>query len=251
MEAKDKIIVPLDVDSPIKAIELVRQLTPFVGGFKVGLEFITAMLVSIITAPDGLLSDVKVAMIQELFRRMSGKIFWDGKFHDIPNTVGAATKALGPLGVKMFNVHASAGEEAIKAAVANKGNSEVLGVTVLTSIDPASCQSIFGCEPGDKVLQFAKMLKKAGAQGIICSPKELELLGKEKELEGMLRITPGVRPVWAAVGDQKRVMTPAEAIKAGATALVIGRPITNPPAEIGTPVDAAKRIAEEILAALE
>jgi len=95
-------------------------------------------------------------------------------------------------------------------------------------------------------MEFALMAKEAGCNGVICSPKELEFLRREPALASMLMVTPGVRSAWAAVGDQKRVMTPAEAIKAGASFLVIGRPITQPPVEIGSPVEAAQRIAEEI-----
>ncbi len=235
MEAKDRIIVALDVDSLDKAKTLVESLAPHVGCFKVGLELLTA---------------VGAPQVVEFVHSLGGQVFYDGKFNDIPNTVGGAAKAVARLNVKMFNVHASAGRESVEAAVANKGNSLVLGVTVLTSIDEEECISIFGDQPGPKVLQFAKVLAEVGADGIICSPQELELLGKQKELGSLLKVTPGVRPEWATVGDQKRIMTPAEAIKAGATALVIGRPITKSPAEIGTPADAVQKITEEISRAL-
>ncbi len=235
MEVKDRIIVALDVDNLDKAQSLVESLAPHVGCFKVGLELLTA---------------VGAPKVVEFVYSLGGEVFYDGKFNDIPNTVGGAAKAVAEMNVKMFNVHASAGKKAVEAAIANKGKSLVLGVTVLTSIDEEECISIFGNIPGIKVLQFARMLAKVGADGVICSPQELELLGKHGELDSLLKITPGVRPLWAVANDQKRTMTPAEAIKAGATALVIGRPITKPPAEIGTPVDAARRIAEEIASVL-
>ena len=234
MEAKERIIVALDVDSLEKALSLVEQLHPHVGCFKAGLELLT--------------SEGAPKVVQAI-KEAGGKIFYDGKFDDIPATVAGASKAVVKLGVEMFNVHASAGRESVAKAVANKGNSRVLGVTVLTSIGSEECVSIFGDEPGPKVLQFAKMLAEVGANGIICSPQELELLGQQPELAKLLRVTPGVRPLWAAVGDQKRVMTPGEAIKAGASYLVIGRPITQPPSEIGGPVEAAKKITEEIASA--
>jgi orotidine-5'-phosphate decarboxylase len=151
----------------------------------------------------------------------------------------------------MFNVHASAGIEAMMAAVQNKGISQVLAVTILTSLEENNAHLIFGAPSKAKVLQLARDAKIAGVDGIICSPQELELLGKQKELAGLLKVTPGVRPEWAAAGDQKRIMTPGDAIVAGATALVIGRPITKPPQEVGTPADAARRIADEITEALE
>lgn len=235
MGVKDRIIVALDVDSLDKAKVLVESLAPHVGCFKVGLELLTA---------------VGAPQVVEFVHSLGGQVFFDGKFDDIPNTIGGATKAVAGLNVKMFNVHASAGIEAMMAAVANKGQSLVLAVTVLTSLEENNANLIFGGPSKARVLQFARDAKLAGCDGIICSPQELELLGKQKELGGLMKVTPGVRPEWAAAGDQKRIMTPAEAIKAGATALVIGRPITKPPTEIGSPVDAAKRIAEEIATVL-
>ncbi len=235
MEAKDRIIVALDVDSLDKAKSLVESLAPYVGCFKVGLELVTA---------------VGAPQVVDFVHSLGGQVFYDGKFDDIPNTIGGAAKAVARLNVKMFNVHASAGIEAMMAAVANKGQSLVLAVTVLTSLEENNVNLIFGGPSKAKVLQYARDAKLAGCDGVICSPQELELLGKQKELGNFMKVTPGVRPEWAAAGDQKRIMTPAEAIKAGATALVIGRPITKPPTEIGSPVDAAKKIAEEISAAL-
>lgn len=247
MEAKNRIILPLDVDSVAKAMKLVQQLAPHVGLFKLGLEFINTMLASLIV-PVRSDAERNLAEIRQLFQLLEGMIFWDGKFDDIPNTVGGASVPVVKMGVKMFNVHASAGRKSVEQAVAKKGTSLVLGVTVLTSIDEAECFSIFGDKPGPKVLQFARTLAEVGADGVICSPQELELLGRQPELVKLLKVTPGVRPIWAAVGDQKRVMTPGEAIKAGADYLVIGRPITQPPPEIGGPVEAAEKIAEEISA---
>lgn len=239
MEVKDRIIVALDVDSLDKAKSLVESLAPYVGCFKVGLELLMSVG-----------SSKVVGWFMDNGFGGGQKIFLDGKFNDIPNTVGGAAKAVARLNVKMFNVHASAGIEAMMAAVSYKGQSLVLAVTVLTSFEENNAHLIFGGPSKAKVLQLARDAKIAGCDGIICSPQELELLGRQRELDGLLKITPGVRPEWAVVGNQKRVMTPAEAIKAGATALVIGRPITKPPAEIGTPADAAKKIAEEIAAVL-
>lgn len=235
MEAKDRIIVALDVDSLGKAKSLVESLAPHVGCFKVGLELLMSVG-----------SSTVVGWFMDNGFGGGQRIFLDGKFNDIPNTVGGAAKAVAKLNVKMFNVHASAGVEAMMAAVANKGQSLVLAVTVLTSLEENNAHLIFGGPSKAKVLQLARDAKIAGCDGIICSPQELELLGKQKELSGLLKITPGVRPEWAAKGDQKRVMTPGEAIKAGADYLVIGRPITQPPPEIGGLVEAAKKIAEEI-----
>lgn len=248
MEARERIILPLDVSIVRQAIGLVQQLSQWVGPFKIGLELINTIIASLVDPKirdeDALLN---LQNVRNLFELLDGRVFWDGKFDDIPNTVGGASVPIAKMGVKMFNVHASAGRESVIKAVANKGSSLVLGVTVLTSIGEAECVSIFGDKPGPKVSQFAKMLAEVGADGIICSPQELEILGRQpEELGKLLKATSGVRSLWAATGDQKRVMTPGEAIKAGADYLVIGRPITQPPPEIGGPVEAAKKIAEEI-----
>ena len=247
MKAKDRIILALDVDTPEKASKLVKELKDCVGCFKIGLQFITAMLRSIIVPTTGR----EATLIQVLFNELDGNIMWDGKFNDIPNTVGGASQEVAKIGVKMFNLHASAGSEAITKAVDNKGNALVLGVTVLTSIDEFECQSIFGAKPEKRVVHFAEMLNQQGADGVICSAKELEPISKALIAGNFLKVIPAIRPKWAQKGDQKRVMTPGEAIKAGADYLVIGRPIRQPPKEIGSPVDAAKKIAEEIEQALK
>ena len=236
MDIRDRIIVALDVDSLEKAEALVKELAPHVGYFKVGLQLLTS---------------VGAPKVVEFLHNLGAKVFLDGKFNDIPNTVGEASAAAFRLGVAMFNVHASSGIEAMAAVVKNRGNSLVLAVTVLTSLEENNAHLVFGAPSKAKVLQFARDAEIAEVHGIICSPQELEFLGKQKELAGLMMVTPGVRPMWAAVGDQKRVMTPGEAITAGAAALVIGRPITKPPQEVGTPVNAVKLIIQEISEALE
>ena len=252
-EAKDRIILPLDVSSVAEARGLVDLLVPHVGLFKVGLEFIYSTIAGLLLRGD----EEAVVLLKEvraLAKALGAEhVFWDGKLCDIPNTVKGASIAISGMGVNMFNVHASAGIEAVKAAVANKGHSLVLGVTVLTTIGKLAdgtdeCVSIFGDTAPGKVIQFAAGLEQVGADGIICSPQELRALTEAGS--NLLKVTPGVRPEWATANDQKRVMTPGEAIKAGADYLVIGRPITKPPAEIGGPVEAAKRIAVEIQEAL-
>lgn len=236
MKAKDRIIVALDVDDLSKALDLVEKLRIYTGLFKIGLELLT--------------NEGAPSVVKEI-RHLGGEVFYDGKFCDIPNTIAGASRAVAKLGVKMFNVHASAGSEAISKAVENRGEALVLGVSVLTSIDEFECESIFGAKPEKKVVQFAEMLNQKGADGIICSAKELEPISKALIAGNFLRVTPGIRPKWAQTGDQKRVMTPGEAIKAGADYLVIGRPITQPPEKIGSPVTAAKKIAQEIEQALK
>jgi len=202
MEAKERIIVALDVPSLEEALKLVEELHPYVGYFKVGLELLT--------------SEGPPKVVQAI-KEKGGKIFYDGKFKDIPNTVAGASKAVAKLGVDMFNVHASGGVEMMKAAVDNKGGSKVLAVTVLTSLSEEDAHSIYGAPSKGKVIEFARWAKIAGVDGLICSPQELQVLGRQKKLDGLLRVTPGVRPNRASAGDQKRVMTPGETVKAGAT----------------------------------
>jgi orotidine 5''-phosphate decarboxylase, subfamily 1 len=235
LEAARCIIFALDVNSADEAREMVRKIPPSISYVKVGLALISAQ---------------EAGIVAKMLQAIGKEVFWDGKFADIPNTVAKATSNAARFDVSMINVHASSGMEAIKAAVANRGSSFILGVTILTSIDETECVSIFGNKPNAKVIQFARMLLQADVHGIICSPKEVELLGKYREFDKLLKITPGVRPEWASAGDQKRVMTPREAIEAGATHLVIGRPISSPPPEIGSPEKAAAMIIGEIAEAL-
>lgn len=231
MEEKNRIIVALDVDNVEQAIILVKDLIPYVKFFKIGLELITA---------------VGAPIIVNTIHSLGGEVFYDGKFDDIPNTVGAASKAVSNLNVKMFDIHASAGIESLRAAVANKGNSLAIAVTVLTALEERDTQYIFGDSSQAKVLQFAQDAQLAGCDGIVCSSQELELLAGQEEFKSLIKVVPGIRPQWAKTDDQKRIMTPAEAIRAGANYIVIGRPIINPPAKIGSPVQAIKQILEEI-----
>jgi orotidine-5'-phosphate decarboxylase len=119
-------------------------------------------------------------------------------------------------------------------------------VTVLTSIDDGECLSIFGDEPGKKVLQFSQFILDEGAQGIICSTKEISLIRHERKFDELILATPGVRSTWAEQGDQSRVMTPHEAAAAGGDYFVIGQPISQPPQEIGSSANAVKLVTQEI-----
>jgi orotidine-5'-phosphate decarboxylase len=272
MEPKEKIIVALDVDSPEKAKGLVEQLAPHVGAFKIGLEFINSILASLIMPSEYLTAADNLAEIRILFGMLDDKVFWDGKLMDIPNTITGASAPLTRMKVKMFNVHCLGGEAMMKAArqsaedVAKVNNIKrplVLGVTILTSLnyDDLTKLGIFQTlnildkDELEKTKRMylrdlvahdlAYLAQESGLDGVIASPQEIQMIREYCQPE-LLVVTPGVRPIWAAAGDQKRVMTPGEAIKVGADYLVIGRPITKPPAEIGGPVEAAKRIAEEI-----
>ena len=211
---QDKIIIALDVPDTDGAMRLLDALgTPTL--CKIGLELFTAQGPSVVKA----------------IQSRGSSVFLDLKFHDIPNTVGHAVRSAADLGVAMTTLHASGGpvmlEAAAKAAAAS-GNSDLLllAVTVLTSMDSAQLSSTgISVEPKDQVIRLAGLASHAGIGGIVCSP--LEVTAIRESLGNKLRIvTPGVRPTWAAAGDQKRVMTPSEAVAAGADWLVIGRPIT-------------------------
>jgi len=208
------IFVALDVRSVDRAIELADAVRPYIGGLKVGLEFIHAC------GPEGIRSIVATGI----------PVFFDVKLHDIPNTVAAAIRSLLPLNPALLNVHASGGSAMMKAAAEAAAECtprpKVLGVTVLTSLEGADLEAMgVAASPIDQVSRLAQMAQGAGLDGVVCSPQEIAAV-REGCGPDFLIVTPGVRPAGAALGDQRRVMTPVEALKAGADILVIGRPIT-------------------------
>lgn len=231
MKSADRLIVALDVPTLSEALRLLDQLAGEVSFVKVGLELIIAE-----GAPK----------ICRAIHDRGLDIFLDGKYNDIPNTIAAAARESARLGVKLFNVHASAGLASMQSAAGEKGKSLAIAVTVLTSLTEDDSLQLFGKRSKEKVLEFAKLTQSAGLDGVVCSPQELEILAP---LQKFLKVTPGVRPEWAGAQDQKRVMTPGEAIRQGATHLVVGRPITQPPKSL-TPKEAARKVLEEIEAAL-
>lgn len=234
MEPKDRIIFALDVPSIESAVQFVNPLSPYVGLFKVGLE--------LITAEGG-------PQVVEFIKSNGGHVMYDAKFHDIPATMAGAVRMVRRLGVEYFTVHASAGRAALEAVAREQGASTAIAVTVLTSLDESECRSIYGDTPDEKVLQFVREARDAGIRAIVCSPKELTFLRQSSEFDALEFITPGVRPAWAAANDQKRITTPAKAIREGrAGRLVIGRPIREPPNGM-TPVQAVQKIINEIAAA--
>ncbi|MBT5459941.1 MAG: orotidine-5'-phosphate decarboxylase, partial [Rhodospirillaceae bacterium] len=182
-----------------------------------------------------------VARIAEIQPR----IFLDLKLHDIPNTVAGAVRAVSGLGCFLLTIHASGGGDMIRAAVGARGDStdlSIVAVTVLTSLGEADMASIGQSLPiADQVLRLGRLAKESGANGVVCSPHEVAALRGALGPDFTL-VVPGVRPSWASADDQKRVMTPAEAVRAGADYLVIGRPIT----QSDDPAAAARRIADEI-----
>lgn len=228
--ARDRIIVALDLPTEAEAYEIACKLRGLVGGFKVGLELLTSAGPDVVGRIHGLRS----------------RVMYDAKFHDIPNTMAGAVRAATELGVWGFTVHASAGRKALEAAVANKGQSLVLAVTVLTSLDEIGCDEVYRMPPILKAVEFATFAAQAGVTGVVCSPQEVRAIRNDENTANLIRVVPGVRPAWAARDDQARVMTPGEAIRAGADYLVIGRPILRPPPGIGGRAEAVRLIVEEI-----
>lgn len=245
MADQNPIIVALDTRDLITAQRLVEDLSPYVWGFKVGLEFIWSQVTQLLTKPAAVAS-LSLHQLRWFFDQFEGHFMLDAKLDDIPNTVRGVLEAMLPITPWGVTIHASIGMEGLRQAVKSRGNVNILGVTVLTSIDLPECRRIYGTDTDVQVLSFAVDLATAGAQGIVCSPQELGILSSNTQLNALLTIVPGIRPAWASPGDQARIMTPKEAIDAGADYLVIGRPITRPPAEIGSPAEAAKRILAEI-----
>jgi orotidine-5'-phosphate decarboxylase len=230
---KDKLIVALDVPTLEAAVGLVRQLSGVVSWFKVGLELFTS------EGPRA---------FREVFDAGAQSIFFDSKFHDIPNTVAGAARAATRHGVTMFNVHALGGVEmmhaALEAAEQARGANrpKVIGVTMLTSIDQQTMNREL-CISGaveTNVVHLARLAQRAELDGVVCSPQEIAAV-RAACGDSFLIVTPGVRPAWAAKGDQRRVMTPAEAVAAGADYIVVGRPITHAP----NPVEAAEQVLSE------
>lgn len=188
-------------------------------------------------------------------REYDAQIFCDTKFKDIPVTVEKSARAITRRQPDFFNIMADTQEEAIRGAVLgiesavrdyDSKRPVLLGVTVLTSYSDEDSRAVYGTLPQDKVLQFASSAARNGLDGVVCSAEEAKLLKSNEATKDLLLITPGIRPLWATSGDQSRVLTPRRAVEAGADYLVIGRPITQPPPEIGSPRDALQKIVEEI-----
>ncbi len=231
--AKDKIIIPLDVPSRDDAFRLVERLGDEVRWYKVGLQLFCA-------AGPALVGELRAAGFQ---------VFLDLKLHDIPNTVRRAVEAVRHLGVGMLTLHLLGGTEMAVAAVTGRGGADVLllGVTVLTShTDETLRETGFRAAVADEVVLLGDLAKGAGLTGLVASPHEVPALRKHYGSLFTL-VTPGVRPTWSEPGDQKRFTTPADAVRAGADYLVIGRPITHAP----DPRDAFRRVEEEVASAAD
>lgn len=235
-EAREKIIFALDLDDPAAIDGWAKMLASRVGLFKIGKQLFTS------SGPDAV----------RTVRKHGGEVFLDLKYHDIPNTVAMATLAAARLGVKLVNLHALGGYEMMATTMAalDKGfkgveRAKVLAVTILTSSTEETLRGV-GIEHSvqDMVVRLAQLAKSAGVDGVVASPQEVRLI-REACGPDFLIVTPGVRPLFAAADDQKRIMTPAEAVTQGADYLVIGRPISA----ASDPVKAADLIINEILEA--
>jgi orotidine-5'-phosphate decarboxylase len=232
----NKVILALDVEDKEYALQIVDMFSEQIDVFKVGLELFTAV------GPD---------IVKSIHAR-DKKVFLDLKFHDIPTTMAKAALSATRMGVYMFNIHTSAGLESMRKcsdAVTeeclkqNLDRPKMLGVTVLTSMGQQEMRDDFGIQHSltHHVKHLSKMALKSGLDGVVASANEAALIRKNCG-DDFLIVTPGIRPSWAPADDQKRTMTPKEALRAGASFLVIGRSIMKQ----DDPAGALKRINEEI-----
>ncbi|MBD0369859.1 MAG: orotidine-5'-phosphate decarboxylase [Pyrinomonadaceae bacterium] len=221
--ARDRLIIALDVETPTEGREIFAALKDYAGMFKIGSQLFTA------AGP---------AIVREIVEA-GARVFLDLKFHDIPNTVARAGVEAARLGVSIFNVHALGGSEMMRRAVAgvheaaareNIARPSIIAVTMLTSADESMLSEV-GLSSGveQQVERLARLSSECGMDGVVASPREVSLIRSAVERKDFLVVTPGVRPTGAAHGDQKRVMTPLEAVRAGADYLVIGRAILEAP----------------------
>lgn len=236
MDPKERIILALDVADYDEALRIVSNFKELIHIFKVGSELFTS------AGP---------RIIREI-HKMGKKVFLDLKYHDIPNTVSKTARIIAELGVFMFNIHTLGGFDMMKqtaqelVTVSLKKNIErprLLGVTILTSINQDSLINELGVNHrmATQVKHLAGLALKAGLDGVVASPQEIETI-RNCCGQGFIIITPGIRPSWSSPDDQKRTMTPKEALKKGADYIVTGRAILSQP----NPVKALHRIAEEI-----
>jgi orotidine-5'-phosphate decarboxylase len=233
-EARSKIIFALDVESFAEAKHWVSILAGHVGMFKVGKQLFTA------NGPD----------IVRMVRNLDGEVFLDLKYHDIPNTVAMASLEGARLGARLINLHALGGYEMMAKTVSvldrefpGADRPKVLAVTILTSSNEETLRRVGIDRPvSEMVVRLASLAREAGIDGVVASPLEVPLIRAACGPD-FLVVTPGVRPAFAAVDDQKRIMTPAEAVRAGADYLVIGRPISA----AADPLAAAEAIVQEIM----
>jgi len=236
--AKDRLIVALDLPSAREALALVDRLEGSCRWFKVGMQLFYSQ------TGDSRRQDVIVELRERGF-----DVFLDLKLHDIPNTVAGAVRSLEDVGASLLTVHAGGGAAMLEAAreAVRSPNLRLLAVTVLTSMDAAQLEAVGvagGTSP--QVLRLGRLAKAAGMDGLVCSAEEIGVLRAELGEETLL-VVPGIRPAGAAVGDQRRVASPGEALRRGASMLVVGRPIN----QAADPARAAQTILAEMDEALE
>lgn len=233
---REKIIVALDVDTEKEALLLTEALAEHTGAFKVGLQLYNN------TGPQ----------IVEKIARTGGKVFLDLKFHDIPNTAARASEAVVSLGAFMFNFHASGGKTMLteaasaaraRAAVMGIATPLMIGVTVLTSMSAAELSDELGVSRAlpEHVAALTSLCRDSGLDGVVASAQEIPWIRKACGNDFLI-VTPGIRPAWATGNDQKRIVTPREALALGSDYLVIGRPLTA----AADPRAAARRLLEEL-----
>jgi len=231
---QDRLAVALDYPDAAQALALVDHLSNTCKWFKVGMELYYA---------------AGNRIVQQL-RDRGFNIFLDLKLHDIPNTVAAAVRSVSQTGASLLTIHASGGAAMMSAAAeaaSAPGSPRLLAVTVLTSMDANELAGIgIAASPADQVLHLAKLARKSGIDGMVCSAEEVAMLRKETGPDSLL-VIPGIRPAGSAVEDQKRIATPARAIASGASLLVVGRPITR----AADPAAAAHAILDEIAGVLQ
>lgn len=233
MDARDRLIVALDLPSTGEALAMVDRLGGSCRWFKVGMELFYGS-----TGERG-----GLGMVEEL-RSRGFEVFLDLKLHDIPNTVAGAVRALEGAGASLLTVHAAGGKAMLEAAqgAVTSSTMRLLAVTVLTSVDAEQLAEVGVKEtPAEQVLRLARLAQAAGIDGMVCSAEEVEML-RATLGAGALLVVPGVRPTGSAVGDQRRVATPGEALRRGASMLVVGRPIT----QAADPAEAARMILDEM-----
>lgn len=230
----NRIVVALD---NLNSLEEVRDwvilLKDYVGYFKVGFQLIHSL-----GGPQAV----------QVIKEAGGLVFYDCKLHDTNDTMQIAAKKIAGLGVDIFNLHASAGKKAMKSVMEVAGDCLVAGVTVLTSMDEDECHVIYHRPIMATVFELATRMSLSKVPAIICSPTEAPVIKGSVGTKHLITITPGIRPLWAVANDQDpgRIMTPYKATLANCDLQVIGRPILQPPPEIGDPVTAARMIAKEI-----
>lgn len=233
---KDKIIVALDVETAAEARVIIGEIGGEVGAFKIGLQLFTS---------------AGASFVREVVEK-NIRLFLDVKFHDIPNTVAKASIEVARLGVWMFNIHAIGGAEMMRRTVEtvreicakeNLPQPKIIGVTVLTSSNRETLREVgIDKEIDSQVVNLARLTAKCGLDGVVASPLEVEAIRRNIENKDFLIVTPGIRPTFATNDDQKRVMTPKEAVSQGADFLVIGRPVT----QADDKLSAVRKILEEI-----